>query len=213
VIVGDDIGNLYLRQGNNMSAVPSGYLGDGMQLGTSITATATLSTGDVVFVSRAGNPDYYVFVRDKTNLAVAPTGYVDHAVLGNGTRTTFCAIADKVINGVDYVVMGNDSGELFVRKASDLTATSLPGFTSTYSAYMAQWTGVRALTITSNNNVVVVGWDGRMIVRSLFDINGANITETLRYTGSGICQGVYAIPEPMTIILLAGGLIGLLRRR
>jgi len=212
LIAGNDIGSAFLRQGNNMSATVGSS--DGMQFGSSITGTLVLSTGDVVIASRAGNPDGYIFVRDNADLSLAPAGYVDHAILGNGSRTVGTAMATKVVNGIDYLVIGNDSGELFVRAASDVSNGDIAGFASTYSAYMAQWTGIRALTITSNNNVVIVGWDGRMLVRSLFDIDGADVTAlTTRYTMSGVCQGVYAIPEPMTITLLAGGLFGLLRRR
>jgi len=210
LVAGNDLGVMYLRKGSDLSLVPSGYLWDGLTFGTSVTATATLSTGDVVMASRSGDSSYHLFVRDNADLSVSPAGYVgDGIALGNASRTKAIAVASG-----DYLVIGNDSGEIFIRHASDLTDNTLDGFTSTYTADMAAYSGIRALAITSNNNVIIGLHDGRFYVRSLFDIDGADIVPmTTRYTGSGGILGVYAIPEPMTLSLLAiGGLLGLRRR-
>lgn len=211
LILGNDLGVAYLRQNADLSAVPTGYLWDGLTVGTSITAAAVLSTGDVVMASRAGNPDYYTFVRDNEDLSVAPAGYVS----GNGTKMGTGSRVKAIAATGEYVVIGNDSGEVFVRHASDLVEGTIGGFTSTYTADMAAYSGIAALTVTSNNNVIIGLHDGRFYVRSLFDIDGADIVPmTTRYTGSQGILGVYAIPEPMTLsLIVVGGLIGLRRRR
>ena len=170
----------WIRQGDDLSSVPSGYVNDHMYWDSFVTSWALTPTGDVVV--SVGNTDAHVFVRDNANMAVPPAGYVgDNKVFGNGTRSKAMAVSRG-----GYLVYGNDSGEVFVRHVSNLNDGTISGFASTYTADMAAFSGISQLAITSNNNVIIGLHDGKIYVRSLLDIDGADVTPmTARYTASG----------------------------
>ena len=184
MIVSNDWGKLFIRQGNNMSATPIGYQGDGMELAASVTARLTLSTGDVVFASTAGNPSVYLFVRDNEDLSIAPAGYVDHAIMGTGVSIRALA---RTAN--DLLVVGNLSGEVILVDAHNVGVQL--GYTVLPNA-------IYALAITSNNNVVIGLNDGRVFVRSLSDINGDDITVPMNF-GAAIVKIAAINPDDVWV--------------
>ncbi|MHB0947330.1 MAG: hypothetical protein ACYC3B_09170 [Sedimentisphaerales bacterium] len=204
IFVSTDAKQTNVRQGNDMNSVPSGYVNSYMEWDRIITACRTLSTGDVVLATGTATGTAQVFIRDDANMAAAPAGYVgDGTTFGTGARIVALAVSKK-----DYVVIGNDSGQVFVRKASDLTQSVIPGFASTSTSDMAAYNGIAALAVTSNNNVVIALYDGRVYVRSLFDIDGADICPmTTRYSGGSPVIAAVVVSKTETITLTCADVI------
>ena len=204
IFVSTDAKQTKVRQGNDMNSVPSGYVNSYMEWDRIITACRTLSTGDVVLATGTVTGTAQVFIRDDANMAAAPAGYVgDGTTFGSGARIVALAVSKK-----DYVVIGNDSGQVFVRKASDLTQSVIPGFASTSTSDMAAYNGIAALAVTSNNNVVIALYDGRVYVRSLFDIDGADICPmTPRYSGGTPVIAAVVVSKTETITLTCADII------
>ncbi|MHB9071346.1 MAG: autotransporter outer membrane beta-barrel domain-containing protein [Sedimentisphaerales bacterium] len=191
-------GIVYLRQGNYMAGAPSGYLGDGTNIGTTITSLLGLSTGDIALGTINGR----VYVRDNMNLAAAPAGFVgDGTVIGeSGAQITVLTRTHG-----DLLLIGNVSGEVFLRNVNNLAAEPRPG--KSYAAFQSM---VLSLAVTANNNVVIGLYNGNVYVRSLLDIAGSDITMPVDLGGPVI--GLETNPEPMPncieLIARGQGLVG-----
>jgi len=194
LLVGWDLKETWIRQGEDMSAAPGGYLNDHMYWDSYITSWALTPDGDVVL--GMGNTAAQVFVRDNADMSLAPAGYLGSGkTFGTGVRSVAMAVSQ---NG--YLVYGNDSGEVFVRHVSDLNNADLDGFASTYTSDMAVYSGIKNIAITSHNNVVIALYDGKIFVRSLYDINGVDVAPmTVRYTQSGGIATLITMPGGMAL--------------
>jgi len=193
IFVGYDSAQTWIRQGNDMSSVPPGYVNDHMYWDGAVTAWLTLSTGDVVLsqMGPTSSSGDRVFVRDNEDMSVAPAGYIgDGTTVGSGARSKALARTADAIRD-DILVIGDDTGRVYLRYVNNLTAEPIPGNSSTSGfAY-----GPCAIAVTSNNNVVIGIPDGQVIVRSVSNIDGDDITLTANYT-VGVVPIIAIIPIP-----------------
>ncbi|HBG77910.1 MAG TPA: hypothetical protein DDW84_03530, partial [Phycisphaerales bacterium] len=185
LFVASDRKETWIRRGNNMSLAPSGYLYSHIYWDRRLTAKLVLSTGDIVLSQMGpdGNAGAQVFVRDNANMSIPPAGYVGSgAILGTGAYVRAIArTAD------DLLIIGNDSGQIFLRYANNLTTEPFPG--NSYAAGFP-W-GPTAMAVTSNNNVVIGLYNGQIYVRSLDDIDGSEVAPSLDFTADN--TGIVAI--------------------
>ena len=185
LFVASDRKETWIRRGNNMSLAPSGYLYPHMYWDRILTAKLILSTGDIVLsqMGTTGDSGAQIFVRDNANMSIPPAGYVGSgAILGTGAYVRAIArTAD------DLLIIGNDSGQIFLRYANNLTTEPFPG--NSYAAGFP-W-GPTAMAVTSNNNVVIGLYNGQVYVRSLDDIDGSEVAPSLDFTAGN--EGIVAI--------------------
>ena len=187
IITRNDIGKIFLRQGNNMAAVPTGYLNDGIEFGITVSSQLGLSVGKVMLATTGGK----LFIRDNEDLSIVPAGVVgDNTVIGTGAPIKALARTEK-----DVLLIGNNSGELFLRNYNDLTEEPFPG--NSYATFPG---AIYSLTLTSNHNVVIGLDTGMVYVRSLTNgIAGSNITAPVDF-GSPIVK-LATVPDPQTTAL------------
>ena len=183
LFIASDRKETWIRQGNDMSSVPAGYLNDHIVWDSYLTAWGTLSSGDVVLAS-GFSWSAKVFVRDKSDMSALPSGYVGDAgdvsgvTFGTGARVKAFTRTDD-----DILVIGNDSAQVFLRSANDLRDDTIDGYASTYTSGFP-W-GPSAMAITSNDNVVIGLFNGWVIVRSLYDIDGLDLEGPQDFTTGG----------------------------
>ena len=195
VFIATDRLETWIRQGNDMNSVPPGYVNDHIVWGSYLTAWQTTSTGDVVIASGlTGNAK--VFIRDDANMAALPTGYAGSPGDVSGVQVgTDGRIKAMARTADDMLIIGNDHANVYVRLASNLAdASLLPGYFSNEVTGQFIW-GPSALAVTSNNNVIIGCHEGRVFVRSLFDIAGDDITPPSDFTAGDVgIVGIFPMP-------------------
>lgn len=184
IIVQNNLGKVFLRQGSNMAAVPASYLGDATVFGVILSAQLGLSAGNMVLASAAGT----IFLRDNTNLTLVPAGIVgDGAAIG----TAGAAITALARTKNDILLIGNNSGELFLRNADDLTEEPFPD--NSYAAFPAS---IKSLAVTTNYSVVIGLSDGSVYVRSISGgIAGSDLAIPVNFNAPIVAVAAYPDPE------------------
>lgn len=191
IAIATDRKETWIRQGNDMSSVPAGYVNDHIVWDLPVTAWATLANGDIVLAS-GFSYDAKVFIRNKADMAALPTGYtgssthIDGVKFGSGARIKALARSSS-----DIVVIGNDAAQIYLRHAYDLSSRP---YTNSYISGFPY--GPCALAVTANNYVVIGFYDGSVLIRAIADFAGADISGPADFTPGGVVSIVAIIPMP-----------------